>query len=90
MTYDGKLRELARRSSHGSRVTLYWDHVSDELLVVCESSDGTWFQGRPDRRDALRAYHHPYTYFSPEPVLFSPEADASDAEYGRSSGGHAK
>jgi hypothetical protein len=80
------LRELARRSAHGLEVTLFWNQVSDELLVVCENNDGTSFEGRPDRRDALRAFHHPYTYFAPDSPV-SLEFDTTGAEFGRSSGG---
>ena len=84
MTRNITLRELARRSGHGLEVTLYWNQTSDELLVVCENRDGTSFEGRPDRGHALRAFHHPYTYFAPDPPL-SMEFDT--AEFGRSSGG---
>jgi hypothetical protein len=87
MTHSPTLRELARRSGHGLEVTLFWNRVSDDLVIVCESNDGTSFEGRPDRRDALRAYHHPYTYFAPSSPV-STEFDAIASEFERSSDGH--
>ena len=87
MTQNAAMRELARRSSHGLEVTLLWDAVNDDLLVVCDSDDGTSFEGRPDPCDALRAFHHPYTYFAPYSSPVSCDHDTVDAGFGRSSDG---
>ena len=56
-------RELARRSSAGVDVTLYWHPTLDELIVcVWDERHGAFFEIRPQRYLALDAYHHPYAY----------------------------
>lgn len=87
MTHNTAMRELARRSCHGLDVTLLWDAVNDDLLVVCANDDGTSFEGRPERCDALRAFHHPYTYFAPYSPFVAYQHDTVDAGSGRSSDG---
>jgi hypothetical protein len=55
-------RELARRSSAGVDVTLYWHPILDELIVcVCERQ-GAHFEIRPQSYQALDVYYHPYAY----------------------------
>ena len=56
-------RELARRSSAGVDVTLYWHPALDELIVrVCDERHGADFEIRPQRHLALDVYYHPYAY----------------------------
>ena len=45
---DSERRELARRSSAGVDVTLYWHPTLDELIVrVCDERHGAHFEIRP-------------------------------------------
>jgi hypothetical protein len=56
-------RELARRSSAGVEVTLYWHPMLDELIVcVCDEREGAHFEIRPQSYQALDVYYHPYAY----------------------------
>jgi len=60
---DSERRELARRSSAGVDVTLYWHPTLDELIVcVWDERHGDYFEIRPQRYMALDVYHHPYAY----------------------------
>src|SRR5213592_2780584 len=60
---DSERRELARRSSAGVDVTLYWHPTLDELIVcVWDERQGAYFEIRPQRHVALDVYHHPYAY----------------------------
>jgi hypothetical protein len=60
---DSERRELARRSSAGVDVTLYWHPTLDELIVrVCDERRGAHFEIRPERYLALDVYYHPYAY----------------------------
>ena len=60
---DSERRELARRSSAGVDVTLYWHPTLDELIVrVCDERHGAHFEIRPQRHLALDVYYHPYAY----------------------------
>ena len=60
---DSERRELARRSSAGVDVTLYWHSTLDELIVrVCDDRHGAHFEIRPQRYLALDVYYHPYAY----------------------------
>jgi hypothetical protein len=60
---DSERRELARRSSAGVDVTLYWHPTLDELIVcVCDERHGAYFEIRPQRHLALDVYYHPYAY----------------------------
>jgi hypothetical protein len=60
---ESERRELARRSSAGVDVTLYWHPVLDELIVcLCDERSGTHFEIRPPRYLALDVYYHPYAY----------------------------
>ena len=61
--YESQRRELARRSSAGVDVTLYWHPTLDELIVcVWDERHGAYFEIRPQRYLALDVYHHPYAY----------------------------
>jgi hypothetical protein len=54
---------LARRSSAGVDVTLYWHPTRDELIVsVWDERHDAYFEIRPQRNLALDVYHHPYAY----------------------------
>ncbi len=60
---DSERRELARRSSAGVDVTLYWHPTLDELIVcVWDERHGAYFEIRPQRYLALDVFHHPYAY----------------------------
>ena len=60
---ESERRELARRSSAGVDVTLYWHPTRDELIVcVWDECQGAYFEIRPQRYLALDVYHHPYAY----------------------------
>ena len=60
---ESERRELARRSSAGVDVTLYWHPTLDELIVrVCDERHGAHFEIRPQRSLALDVYYHPYAY----------------------------
>ena len=62
-SFISERRELARRSSAGVDVTLYWDPTLDELIVrVCDERPGADFEIRPQRHKALDVYYHPYAY----------------------------
>jgi hypothetical protein len=66
---DSERRELARRSSAGVDVTLYWHPTLDELIVrVCDERHGADFEIRPQRYLALEVYYHPYAYADLEGV----------------------
>ena len=61
--FESKRRELARRSSAGVDVTLYWHPTLDELIVsVWDERHGAYFEIRPQRYLALDVYQHPYAY----------------------------
>jgi hypothetical protein len=54
---------LARRSSAGVDVTLYWHPSLDEVIVsVYDEPRGAHFEVRPQRSLALDVYYHPYAY----------------------------
>jgi hypothetical protein len=60
---ESECRELARRSSAGVDVTLYWHPTLDELTVcVSDERHGAHFEIRPPRYLALDVYYHPYAY----------------------------
>jgi hypothetical protein len=60
---DSEHRELARRSSAGIDVALYWHPTLDELIVrVCDERRGAHLEIRPQRHLALDVYYHPYAY----------------------------
>ena len=70
---ESERRELARRSSAGVDVTLYWHPTLDELIVcVCDKRHDAHFEIRPPRSLALDVYHHPYAYADPEDT-YEPE-----------------
>ena len=55
--------ELARRSSIGIEVALFWDRVSDETTVcVGDDSQGLYFEVNPPRERALDCFNHPFVY----------------------------
>ena len=61
--FESERRELARRSSAGVDVTLYWHPTLDELIVcVWDKHHGAYFEIRPQRYLALDVYNHPYAY----------------------------
>ena len=57
---ESERRELARRSSAGVDVTLYWHPSLDELIVsVRDTRNCAHFEIRPQRYLALDVYYHP-------------------------------
>jgi hypothetical protein len=62
-SFISESRELARRSSSGVDVTLYWQPALDELIVrVRDERQGAHFEIHPQRHLALDVYYHPYAY----------------------------
>ena len=62
-SFISERRELARRSSAGIDVTLYWHPTLDELIVcVRDERHGAHFEIHPQRYLALDVYYHPYAY----------------------------
>jgi hypothetical protein len=60
---ESERRELARRSSAGVDVTLYWHPTRDEVIVsVYDERHGAHFEVRPQGSLALDVYYHPYAY----------------------------
>ena len=67
---ESERRELARRSSAGVDVTLYWHPTRDELIVsVYDERHDAYFEIRPQRYLALDVYYHPYAYADLEDVV---------------------
>jgi hypothetical protein len=61
--FESERRELARRSSAGVDVTLYWHPTLDELIVsVRDERHGDYSEIRPQRYLALDVYDHRYAY----------------------------
>ena len=66
---ESECRELARRSSAGVDVTLYWHPTLDELIVrVSDEGHGAYFELRPPGYLALEVYYHPFAYADLEDV----------------------
>jgi hypothetical protein len=64
-------QELAYRANDGLEVTLFWQPESNGLSVcVCDHRRGAYFEIQPDRRKALEAFYHPYSYASRSVVYF--------------------
>ena len=61
-SFISECRELARRSSAGVDVTLYWHPTLDELVVRVRDDRLGDFEISPQRHLALDVYHHPYAY----------------------------
>ena len=58
-------RELARRSSDGIDVTLWWVRGDDEdkvVVCVCDRREGTYFEIPTEPYLALDVYYHPFAY----------------------------
>jgi hypothetical protein len=57
------LRELARRISSGTDVTLLWNECTGALTVsVRNHATGAHFQFAAQPDEALHAFYHPYAY----------------------------
>lgn len=57
------MTELHHRNADGVDVSLYWDRVADDLLVLVEDSrTGDRFSLAAAREDALDVFYHPYAY----------------------------
>lgn len=57
------IRELDRRRAAGIDVRLLWNQRDDViLLVVSDSKTGEAFSVDVDPRNALEAFHHPYSF----------------------------
>ena len=66
---ESECRELARRSTAGVDVTLYWHPTLDELIVrVSDEGHGAYFELRPPGYLALEVYYHPFAYADLEDV----------------------
>ena len=53
-------KELARRTSGGIDVSLYWNKRTNRITVKVHSQSGETLAFEVDRRSALDAYHHPF------------------------------
>lgn len=59
-------RELDHRESDGIAVTLLWHEDSNRVAVrVVDSASDEEFELEIAARDALDAFHHPYSYMLP-------------------------
>jgi hypothetical protein len=68
------LRELARRTSSGTDVTLLWNERTGALMIsVRNHGTGAHFQFAAPPDKALHAYCHPYAYAAAQRL---PRADA--------------
>jgi len=64
------IRELAERSSNGTRMRLFWLQGTDELWVEVyepEFDVTIVIPAAPER--ALETFHHPYAYATTDSVL---------------------
>ena len=60
---DPVVRELDRRSSDGMIVRLLWVQTDDQVaLTVSDAKTGDAFAISVEPRQALTAFHHPYSY----------------------------
>jgi hypothetical protein len=67
---ESERRELARRSSAGVDVTLYWHPALDELIVrICDERHGAYFRSALSATWPLDVYYHPYAYADLEDVV---------------------
>jgi hypothetical protein len=56
-------KELARRSTGGIEVSLYWNSRTNRITVkVHDSRSDETFEFEVDQRSALDAYSHPFAY----------------------------
>ena len=56
-------RELAFRANDGVEVGLFWNTVTDRLVVVVDDSrSGDLFELEVSAAEALDAFEHPYAY----------------------------
>jgi hypothetical protein len=75
-----RMRELAERTSNGTRIRLYWLQGTRELWVeVWESELDVMIQIPADPERALEAFHHPYAYAAAYDAL--PLASEKHAAY---------
>ena len=57
------IRELDHRRSDGIDVRLLWNQKDDRVVVaVSDAKTGDAFAIPVEPREALRAFHHPYSY----------------------------
>jgi len=60
-----RIRELAERTSNGTRIRLYWRQGTRELWVeVWERELDVTIEIPADPEHALEVFHHPYAYAS--------------------------
>jgi hypothetical protein len=56
-------RELAHRSGDGIAVHLFWSKPTDTVTIaLIDDRLDEWLEFAVNRRKALDAFHHPYTY----------------------------
>jgi hypothetical protein len=73
-------RELAYREADGIEVVLVWNPDTDRLTVcVSDERSGSSFELEPDRRPALDAFYHPYSYAAFTGVPYDDETPAPSA-----------
>ena len=65
-----RIRELAERTSNGTRIRLYWRQGTRDLWVeIWEPELDVTIEIPADPERALDAYHHPYAYASAHHTL---------------------
>lgn len=67
---DAPPRELCSRSNDGIQVTLIWTPGGDELrVIVVDAKLGHALTIPVAADDAMRAFHHPYSYAAARGLL---------------------
>jgi hypothetical protein len=68
-----KRRELARRTSDGIEVTLFWSKPSNRVAIaVLDTRSDEALEFEVEGRAALDAFNHPFAYAATQPLATSP------------------
>ena len=67
-------RELAERSSSGTRVRLFWRQGTRQLWVEVQEADDRVLAIPAEPEQALDVFHHPYAYAGPSRLELSTES----------------
>jgi hypothetical protein len=69
-----RCRELAERSSNGTKVRLLWRQGTKQLWVEVREPDDRVLAIPVRPEQALEAFHHPYAYAGPHSLLLPVES----------------